>query len=83
MEMQSPRSSMGESPLKPPSLEASPPQKKEQEQDQEQDQEQEQEQDQEQEQEQEQEEETEKESQAAISSEPAEPEKQEDTGTEM
>lgn len=61
--MQSPRSSMGESPLKPPSLEASPPQKKEQEQ--------------------EQEEETEKESQAAISSEPAEPEKQEDTGTEM
>lgn len=54
---------MGESPLKPPSLEASPPQKKEQEQ--------------------EQEEETEKESQAAISSEPAEPEKQEDTGTEM
>lgn len=77
--MQSPRSSMGESPLKPPSLEASPPQKK----DQEQEQEQEQEQDQEQEQEQEQEEETEKESQAAISSEPAEPEKQEDTGTEM
>lgn len=65
--MQSPRSSMGESPLKPPSLEASPTQKK----------------DQDQEQNQEQEEETEKESQAAISSEPAEPEKREDTGTEM
>uniref|UniRef100_A0A8C5DWB0 Coiled-coil domain containing 9 n=1 Tax=Gouania willdenowi TaxID=441366 RepID=A0A8C5DWB0_GOUWI len=41
MEMQSPRSSMGgDSPLKPPSAESSPPQKKEQEEDQEEDQEQ-------------------------------------------
>lgn len=55
MEMQSPRSSMGgESPLKPPSVESSPPQKQEQE--------------------------VEAESQAASSSEPAEPQRVEDTG---
>jgi len=56
MEMQSPRSSMGgESPLKPPSVEASPPQKKE-------------------------EEEQTMESKAVVSNEPAEPQKEEDTG---
>ncbi len=55
MEMLSPRSSMGgESPLKPPSVEASPPQKKEQEE--------------------------ETESLAASSNQPAEPQKEEDTG---
>nr|XP_046245914.1 coiled-coil domain-containing protein 9 isoform X2 [Scatophagus argus] len=73
MEMLSPRSSMGgESPLKPPSVEASPPQKQEQEQVQEQEQEQ------EQQQQQQQKEDEEAESQAASSSEPAEPQKEED-----
>ncbi|XP_019121122.2 coiled-coil domain-containing protein 9 [Larimichthys crocea] len=58
MEMQSPRSSMGgESPLKPPSVESSPPQKQEQE--------------------------VEAESQAASSSEPAEPQRVEDTVTDI
>lgn len=56
MEMLSPRSSMGgESPLKPPSIEASPPQKKEQD-------------------------EKEPESKSVTSSEPAEPQKEENTG---
>lgn len=57
MEMLSPRSSMGgESPLKPPSIEASPPQKKEQDVE-------------------------ETESQSVISSEPAEPQREESTGS--
>ncbi|XP_039987244.1 coiled-coil domain-containing protein 9 [Xiphias gladius] len=69
MEMLSPRSSMGgESPLKPPSAEASPPQRKEQVQ----------EQVQEQVPEQVPEQVQDTESQAAISSEPAEPQKEED-----
>ncbi|XP_040902262.1 coiled-coil domain-containing protein 9 isoform X2 [Toxotes jaculatrix] len=60
MEMLSPRSSMGgESPLKPPSAEASPPQKKVQQP------------------------EEETESQAATSSEPAEPQKEEDTAIDV
>lgn len=65
--MLSPRSSMGgESPLKPPSMEASPSQKKDQDQDQEQ--------------EDEKEKEKEKESEASSSIEPAQ--KGEDTGTD-